>query len=107
MGMVVILVETQHHSEDQAAALSAITAVARASRSEHGCISYTVAVDHENPSIIRVSELWAGIDEHRVHMAQPHVTAFFETTRDLRIVRRNLNMFEIDRTIELAIPAQA
>lgn len=106
MSMVVILVETEHHSGDRAAARAAIAEVARASRAEAGCLGYSVAIDLDNPAVTRVSELWNSMDEHRIHMAQPHVAAFFERTKGLRVIRRDFRIFEIARPLNLNLPTQ-
>lgn len=102
--MVVILVETEHHPEDRTAARAAIAEVARVSRAEPGCLSYAVAVDLENAAVTRVSELWASVEQHRHHMAQPHVAAFFAAIRDLRVTRRLFRAFEIAGPLELSLP---
>jgi quinol monooxygenase YgiN len=102
--MVVILVETEHHPEDRAAARAAIAEVARLSRAEPGCLSYAVAVDLEDPAVTRVSELWAGVEQHREHMAQPHVAAFFAAIRGLRVARRVFRAFEIAGPLDLSLP---
>lgn len=104
--MVVIFVETEHHRDDWAVARAAIAEVARASRADAGCLSYSVAVDLENPALTRVSELWASVEEHRAHMAQPHVATFFETIEGLRVLRRDFRIFEIARPLELNLPTQ-
>lgn len=102
--MVVILVETEHHPDDRTTARAAVAEVARLSRAEPGCISYAVAIDLDDPAVTRVSELWASVEQHREHMAQPHVAAFFAAVKDLRVTRREFRSFEIARPLDLVLP---
>lgn len=106
MTMVVILVESEHHPEDLLAARAAIARVAHLSRSEAGCLSYAVAVDLDDPAVTRVSEVWGSVEEHRDHMAQPHVAAFFATISGLRVIRRVFRSFEIARPLDIALPTE-
>jgi quinol monooxygenase YgiN len=80
--------------------------VARLSRAEAGCLSYAVAVDLDDPAVTRISELWASVEQHRAHMAQPHVAAFFAAISGLRVTRRILRSFEIARTLDLSLPIE-
>ncbi len=54
----------------------AIIRMVEATRREPGCLDYALAVDFEDPQLLRVSERWADERALAAHFATAHVAAF-------------------------------
>jgi quinol monooxygenase YgiN len=52
-------------------------------RSEEGCINYTMHTDPQDPSLIMFYENWASQAALDKHLATPHITAFGAKAGDL------------------------
>lgn len=93
--MIVITGEIELHPEDVWPATYHAVRMMEASAAEDGCISYRFYADLVNPRRFRIYEEWSDEDALRAHMASPHMAAFQSALKDLRILERRLEKFEV------------
>jgi quinol monooxygenase YgiN len=62
------------------AAINAISAalskMEQASQAEDGCFDYTFSIEVSEPTVIRLTERWASMEDLKRHFAEPHMTEF-------------------------------
>ena len=66
-----------------------------ASRAEDGCITYSYAIDVQDPGLIRVFEVWrdqAALDAHR---ETPHFLAWKACRESIGMHDRRLSLYEV------------
>lgn len=63
--------------------VAAATEMARATRADPGCVSYTFAADVENPDTIVCTEVWTSREALDAHMTHAHTAAFLDATGEL------------------------
>jgi quinol monooxygenase YgiN len=54
----------------------AISVMERASRAEPGCRDYAFSVELNDPTTLRITELWDDMDALAAHFATPHMAEF-------------------------------
>ena len=54
----------------------ALDTMITASRAEEGCIDYAYSIDILDPTIMRITEKWASMQDLEAHFAMPHMADF-------------------------------
>jgi quinol monooxygenase YgiN len=77
---------------------TAMEAVLTASQAEDGCIVYTYAVDVQDPTIIRVFEIWRDAEALAAHRKAPHLPIWRNSWATIGIDNPQLQIHEITAT---------
>jgi quinol monooxygenase YgiN len=70
-------------------------AMLAASRAEDGCITYSYAVDVQDPGLIRVFEVWRDRAAIDAHFQAPHMKAWRAANAELGVFDRRLTLYEV------------
>ena len=70
-------------------------AMLAASRAEDGCITYSYAVDVQDPGLIRVFEAWRDQAAIDAHFKAPHMDAWRAANAELGVFDRRLSLYEV------------
>lgn len=62
-------------------------------RAEEGCIAYEPTLDiptglppqEVNEHVVTIMEQWESVDHLKAHLAQPHMAAYQELTKDMKV----------------------
>ena len=66
-----------------------------ASRAEAGCITYSYAVDVQDPGLIRVFEAWRDQAAVEAHFAAPHMAEWRAAWPAFGVSDRRLSIYEV------------
>jgi len=66
-----------------------------ASRGEDGCITYSYAIDVQDPGLIRVFEVWRDRAAIEAHFQAPHMAPWRAAGAELGVFDRQLTLYEI------------
>lgn len=77
-----VLASLKIRSDKLEAFKSALAEVARATRSEPGCLMYEAYTDLKNPEAIVLAERWAGPEAMAEHLQMPHAKSFVASLSD-------------------------
>ena len=72
------------------------------SRKESGCLKYVSSVDINDPTIVRIYELWESMEALESHFKTPHMAAFQSALSGIETKSMSAKVFEIKR--ELPFP---
>jgi quinol monooxygenase YgiN len=67
----------------------------RASRLEDGCLTYSYAVDVEDPGLIRVFEAWRDETALKAHFETPHMAEWRAAWPQFGVSDRRLSLYEV------------
>ena len=70
-------------------------AMLAASRAEDGCLTYSYAVDVQDPGLIRVFEAWRDQAAIDAHFKAPHMDAWREVWPQFGVYDRQLSLYEV------------
>ena len=70
-------------------------AMLAASRLEDGCITYSYAVDVQDPGLIRVFEVWRDQAAIDAHFQTPHMAAWRAVFPQFGVTDRRLSLYEV------------
>ena len=76
-----------------AAKSAALTMMAKTAR-EPGCITYRFATDIEHADIFHIYEEWQSLEHLQAHFKVAHMQDFQEALKKLKILSRDVKMFE-------------
>lgn len=66
-----------------------------ASRAEDGCLTYSYAIDVEDPGLIRVFEAWRDEAALQAHFKTAHMAAWRAAWPQFGVSDRNLSLYEV------------
>jgi quinol monooxygenase YgiN len=72
-----------------------IAAIIAGTRSEPGCLAYSMAHDAIDPGLVRVFELFANAEAVAAHRASPHMAEWRSHHAEIGLTERNLSEYEI------------
>lgn len=84
-------IDAQDRDKAQAAAIE----MAKATRAEEGCLSYSFYSDLEQPGVFRVFEEWESGEALEAHFRTPHMAALRETLSTVKILSRSVWRYEV------------
>ncbi len=70
-------------------------AMLAASRAEDGCLTYSYAVDVQDPGLIRVFEAWRDEAALQAHFQTPHIAAWRAAWPQFGVSDRRLSLYEV------------
>jgi len=83
--------------------LNAAQKMAKATRSEPGCLTYRMACDVENSGVLVLAERWASEQALRLHFETAHMAAFQEALRVEGRLKTALEVFELRGAIAFSL----
>ena len=66
-----------------------------ASRAEDGCLTYSYAVDVQDPGLIRVFEQWRDQAAIDAHFKAPHMAVWRAAGAEFGVSERKLSLYEV------------
>src|SRR5690606_23599841 len=81
--MIIVKGEIPIKEDHRDEAVELIQALAEASRSEDGCLSYEVYLQADRPEVIMIWQQWRSLSALETHFASDHVDAFLDAIPDL------------------------
>ncbi len=94
--MIVVTGEIEMHPEDAWPAASAALKMMEATVKEDGCLAYKFYSDLLNTRIFRVYEEWRDEEALAAHFKTPHMAAFQEKLKQLRVTDRKMKKFFVE-----------
>ena len=76
-------------------AISVVTEMMRATRSETGCEAYTFSADLEDPGRFHLFERWASPDALAAHLEAPHMATFQAAAARLGVRATEIVRYEV------------
>ena len=70
-------------------------AMLAASRAEDGCLTYSYAVDVQDPGLIRVFEIWRDQTALDAHFQAPHMATWRAAGAEFGVSDRQLSLYEV------------
>src|SRR6188768_3630370 len=70
-------------------------AMLAASRAEDGCLTYSYAIDVQDPGLIRVFEAWRDQVAIDAHFKAPHMAVWRSTWPQFGVYDRQLSLYEV------------
>ena len=95
-GSMVIIAGTVRVPPENAPALRPHQdAMLAASRAEDGCLTYSYAIDVQDPGLIRVFEVWRDQAAIDAHFKAPHMATWLAANAELGVFDRKLTLYEV------------
>ena len=66
-----------------------------ASRAEDGCLTYSYAVDVQDPGLVRVFEIWRDQTALDAHFQAPHMATWRAAGVEFGVSDRQLSLYEV------------
>jgi quinol monooxygenase YgiN len=92
--MIIVLGQIQFHPDDFAAAKVLVAALMQETVKEDGCMKYAFAADLTHPSRLQLSECWRDDAALAAHLLTPHIHAYREKLKAIRVVSRVVKRYE-------------
>ena len=70
-------------------------AMLAASRAEDGCLTYSYAVDVQDPGLVRVFEIWRDQTALDAHFQAPHMATWRAAGVEFGVSDRQLSLYEV------------
>lgn len=70
------------------------------SRKESGCLTYAFSVDINDPTIMRVYELWDSMEALEAHFKTPHMAAFKKALGGIQPKSIDAKVYETKKELE-------
>jgi quinol monooxygenase YgiN len=99
--MIIVLGEIDYHPEDFETAKALAAIVMNETLKEDGCIQYAFAADLVHPNRLTLGELWRDDAALSAHLLTPHIQAFREGLKGVRVIRRVVQKHEVAATHDL------
>lgn len=99
--MIVVLGEFDFHPDDFQAAKELAAVVMSDTVKEDGCIQYAFAVDLVRSNRLTLGECWRDDAALIAHFLTPHIQAFREGLKGLRMIRRAVQRHDVTMTRDL------
>jgi quinol monooxygenase YgiN len=99
--MIVVLGQFDFHPDDFEAVKQLAAALMRETVKEDGCIKYAFATDLTRPDCLQLSELWRDDAALAAHLATPHIQAYREALKPLRVISRVVRRYEAEEGCDL------
>jgi len=92
--MIIVLGEFEFHRDDFEAAKTLARTLMQATVQEDGCMKYAFAADLTRPDCLQLSECWRDDASLSAHFLTPHIQAFRNGLKSLRVVSRVVRRYE-------------
>ena len=81
----------------------AIATMETESRKEPGCHTYAFSVDLNDPTMLRITELWESREILQAHFATPHMAAFGQALGKLDIQSMEVKAYELGAEVPMPV----
>src|SRR5580698_5506289 len=92
--MIIVLGQFEFHPDDFAAVKALAAALMQETVKEDGCIKYAFAADLAHPNRLQLSECWRDDAALAAHLLTPHIHAYREKLKAIRVVSRVVKRYE-------------
>lgn len=99
--MIIVLGEFQFHPDDFDATKGLAATLMQETVKENGCMKYAFAADLTRPGCLQLSECWRDDAALIAHFLTPHILAYREALKPLRLVRRVVRRYEAGEARDL------
>src|SRR5580692_8627448 len=99
--MIVVLGHFDFHPDDFAEAKKLAAVLMQATMEEDGCFEYAFAEDLVEPNRLRLGESWRDDAALSAHFLTPHIQAFREGLKGLRMEKRVVKRYEVSASSDL------
>lgn len=99
--MIVVLGEFDFHPDDFQAAKGLAAVVMSETLKEDGCMQYAFASDLVHSNRLTLGECWRDDAALNAHFLTPHIQAFRDGLKGLRMVRRAVQRHDVTGTRDL------
>jgi quinol monooxygenase YgiN len=93
--MIIVLGKFEFHADDFDTAKGLAATLMRETIKEDGCMKYAFAADLTEPNCFQLSELWRDAAALSAHFLTPHIQAYREGLKGLRVVSRAVKKYEV------------
>ena len=99
--MIIVLGEFEFHPEDFGAAKGLAATLMRETVKENGCMKYAFASDLTRPGCLQLSECWRDDAALSAHFLTPHIRAYREGLKSLRVISRVVKRYDVSASRDL------
>ncbi len=99
--MIIVLGEFEFHADDFEAAKGLAATLMRETVQEDGCVKYAFAADLMRPGCLQLSECWRDDAALSAHFLTPHIRAYREGLKALRVIGRVVKRYDVSASGDL------
>jgi quinol monooxygenase YgiN len=99
--MLIVAGEVVVESGGIDAVRNALRTMETETRKEPGCLTYAFSVDINDPTMVRIFEVWESMEALRQHFEMPHMAAFGGAAAKIRPKSLAVKAYEIDKEVPL------
>jgi quinol monooxygenase YgiN len=99
--MIIVLGKFEIHPDDFESVKALAAALMRETVKEDGCMKYAFAVDLTHPNRLQLGECWRDDAALSAHFLTPHIKAFREGLKSLRMEGRVVKRYEVGASSDL------
>jgi quinol monooxygenase YgiN len=92
--MIVVLGQFEFHPDDFESAKALAATLMRETVQEDGCMKYAFAADLTRPACLQLSECWRDDAALSAHFLTPHIQAYRNGLKSLRVISRVVKRHE-------------
>jgi quinol monooxygenase YgiN len=92
--MIIVLGQFEFHPDDFEIAKGLAATLMRETVKEDGCMKYVFAADLIRSACFQLSECWRDGDALSAHLLTPHISAYREGLKSLRVLSRVVKRYE-------------
>jgi quinol monooxygenase YgiN len=99
--MIVVLGQFEFHPDDFERAKGLAAILMQETIKEDGCMKYAFAADLTQPDCLQLSECWRDDAALSAHFLTPHILAYRQGLKSLRVVHRAVTRYEVGASRDL------
>jgi quinol monooxygenase YgiN len=99
--MIVVIGQFNFHPDDFEAARALAATLMQETVQEDGCIKYAFAEDLVQRSCLQLNECWRDDAALSAHFLTPHIQAFRDGLKSLRMEKRVVKRYEVSASSDL------
>ena len=69
-------------------------------RAEPGCLGFSAVFEKDNPTRVRLFEIYENVDAFKAHLETPHFKKYAETTKDMVKSRKRIDNVPITLNVK-------
>jgi quinol monooxygenase YgiN len=99
--MIIVLGQFEFHPDDFESVKTLATTLMRETVNEDGCMKYAFAADLAEPNCLQLSECWRDDAALSAHFLTPHIQAYREGLKSLRVLNRVVKKYGVTGSSDL------
>ena len=99
--MIIVLGEFEIHRDDFEVVKGLAATLMRETVEEDGCMKYAFAVDLTRAGCLQLSECWRDDAALSAHFLTPHILAYREALKGLRVISRVVKRYDVSGSADL------